>query len=144
EATRAGFEILFHGVSMRPGKPVAFGRRGRALWLGLPGNPVSSAVCFRLFGALALDALSGLDTPGPRFVRARLAAPIQARGPRETFRDALLEADDGALRVRPLETLGSHDLAAHARANALVRLPAGAGRLEAGTLVECLPLDGLP
>jgi len=144
EAARAGFEILFHGVSMRPGRPVAFGRRGRALWLGLPGNPVSSAVCFRLFGALALDALSGLEVPGPRFVRARLASPIHARGPRETFRDAFLEADDGALRVRPLETLGSHDLAAHARANALLRLPADAGRLDAGALVECLPLDGLP
>ena len=143
-AAAAGFEMLFHGVAMRPGKPVAFARRGRALWLGLPGNPVSSAVCFQLFGAMALDALSGVPDPGPRFVVARLEADVSVRGRRETFRDAILSAENGALRVRALETLGSHDLAAHGRANAALRIPAEAERLEAGALVECLPLRPIP
>src|SRR5262245_13170977 len=75
-AAEAGFELLFHGVAMRPGKPVAFGRRGSALWLGLPGNPVSSAVAFHLFGALALDALEGVENPGPAFVSARLLRDV--------------------------------------------------------------------
>lgn len=143
-AERAGFEILFHGVAMRPGKPVAFARRGRARWLGLPGNPVSSAVCFQLFGAMAVDALSGLAEPGPRFVTARLERALSVRGKRETYRDAVLDAAEGRLRVRPLETLGSHDLAAHGRANAVIRVPAEAERLEEGALVECLPLGDLP
>ena len=143
-AAAAGFEMLFHGVAMRPGKPVAFARRGRALWLGLPGNPVSSAVCFQLFGAMALDALSGVPEPGPRFVVARLESAVSVRGRRETFRDAILSAEDGFLRVRALETLGSHDLAAHGRANAALRIPAEAERLEAGALVECLPLRPIP
>jgi len=143
-AERAGFEMLFHGVAMRPGKPVAFARRGRVLWLGLPGNPVSSAVCFQLFGAMALDALSGLPDPGPRFVEARLACAVSVRGRRETFRDAVLSAESGALRVRPLETLGSHDLAAHGLANAAIRIPADAERLAEGALVECLALRPLP
>ena len=39
-----------------------------------------------------------------------------------------------------LETLGSHDLAAHALANALLRVPAESGGLKAGAVVECLPL----
>jgi molybdopterin molybdotransferase len=136
--------MLFHGVAMRPGKPVAFARRGRALWLGLPGNPVSSAVCFQLFGAMAVDALSGLPDPGPRFVEARLACAVSVRGRRETFRDAVLSAESGALRVRPLETLGSHDLAAHGLANAAIRIPADAERLAEGALVECLALRPLP
>jgi molybdopterin molybdotransferase len=144
EAERAGFELLFHGVAMRPGKPLVFGRRGRALWLGLPGNPVSASVCFRLFGLLALDALEGVERPGPAFVSARLTRAVSVRGKRETYRDAILEAVDGELRVAPLETLGSHDLAAHARANALLRVPAEAGNLEAGAIVECLPLGGFP
>jgi molybdopterin molybdotransferase len=144
EAERAGFELLFHGVAMRPGKPVVFGRRGRALWLGLPGNPVSTAVCFRLFGAMALDALEGLARPGPVFVRARLARATTLRGKRETFQDATLEGVDGELRVAPLATLGSHDLAAHARANALLRIPAGSELLQAGALVECLVLGEFP
>jgi molybdopterin molybdotransferase len=144
EAERAGFELLFHGVAMRPGKPLVFGRRGRALWLGLPGNPVSASVCFRLFGLLALDALEGVERPGPAFVSARLTRAVSVRGKRETYRDAILEAVDGELRVAPLETLGSHDLAAHARANALLRVPAEAGNLETGAIVECLPLGGFP
>jgi molybdopterin molybdotransferase len=139
-AEKAGFELLFHGVAMRPGKPVAFGRRGRALWLGLPGNPVSTAVAFHLFGSTAIDALQGVARPGPRFVTARLAQDVAVRGPRETYRDGVLEDFDGELRASPLETLGSHDLAAHARANALLRLPAGSGGLRAGAVVECLPL----
>ncbi|HKD17564.1 MAG TPA: molybdopterin-binding protein, partial [Thermoanaerobaculia bacterium] len=140
-AEKAGFELLFHGVAMRPGKPVAFGKRGRALWLGLPGNPVSSSVAFHLFGSTALDALQGLARPGPRFVTARLTQDVSVRGPRETYRDAVLEDCDGELRVSALETLGSHDLAAYSRANALLRLPAGSGGLRAGAVVECLPLS---
>jgi len=139
-AEQAGFELLFHGVAMRPGKPVAFGRRGRALWLGLPGNPVSSSVTFHLFGAAALDALQGLAEPAPRFRTARLTADVAVRGARETFRDATLEDVGGELRITALETLGSHDLAAHARANALLRIPAQTHGLSAGAVVECLPL----
>ena len=139
-AERAGFDLLFHGVAMRPGKPVAFARRGRALWLGLPGNPVSSSVAFHLFGAAALDALQGVARPAPRFVTARLTRDVSLRGSRETYRDATLEDFGGELRVSALETLGSHDLAAHALANALLRVPAESGGLKAGAVVECLPL----
>jgi molybdopterin molybdotransferase len=69
-AEKAGFEILFHGVSLRPGKPVAFGRRGNVLWLGLPGNPVSAAVCFHLFGHETAGRLEGdNEPPAPRITR---------------------------------------------------------------------------
>ena len=144
EAERAGFELLFHGVAMRPGKPVVFGRRARTVWLGLPGNPVSSAVCMRLFGIMALDALAGVERPGPAFLTARLTRPVSVRGQREAFQDATLEVSDGQLRVTQLDTLGSHDLAAHARSNALLRVPAGAERLAAGAIAECLLLGELP
>ena len=140
-AQRAGFAILFHGVALRPGKPIAFGKRDGTFWFGLPGNPVSTSVCFHVFVRAALDALEGADPPGPAFLSARLAAElVPPRGRRETYRDAVLEACDGELRVRPLEGRGSHDLAAHARANALIRIPAGAELLPSGGLVDCLRL----
>jgi molybdopterin molybdotransferase len=141
-AERAGFEILFHGVAMRPGKPVAFGRREGTYWFGLPGNPVSTSVCFHVFVRTALDALEGVaaDQAGPDVVSAVLTRDLVHRGNRETYRDARLEAAAGELRVAPLETRGSHDLAAHARANALIRIPAEAERLAAGSRVDCLRL----
>jgi molybdopterin molybdotransferase len=140
-AVRAGFELLFHGVAMRPGKPVAFGRRGASLWFGLPGNPVSSAVCFRLFVRRALDALEGDAAPGPRFLPARLARDVSLRGKRETFRDAVLDRSRAETRILALEGRGSHDLAAHGRADALLRIPAGADALAEGDAVSYLPLE---
>ena len=142
EARRSGFEILFHRVAVRPGKPVALGRRGKTLWLGLPGNPVSASVCFHLFARPALDGLEGDARPGPPVRRALLARDLTVKGERETYRDAVLEEDgDSGARVSPSESRGSHDLLAHARANALIRIPAGAGNLRAGSPVDCVVLE---
>ena len=139
-AARAGFEILFHGVSIRPGKPIAFGRRGGTLWFGLPGNPVSTSVCFHVFVRFALDALAGAEPAGPSFVSARLARAMTIRGRRETYSDARLSVVDGQARAEPIKSRGSHDLAAYASANALIRVPLGTETLPEGALVECLVL----
>jgi molybdopterin molybdotransferase len=123
---------------VRPGKPIAFGRRHDTLWFGLPGNPVSTAVGFHLFVRHALDRLEGDARPGAPRISARLATDLRPAGPRETYRDAVVHAIDGELRVEPLATRGSHDIAAYARANALLRQPGGSGSLAAGSIVECV------
>ncbi len=140
EARRSGFEILFHGVAIRPGKPVAFGRRGDKLWFGLPGNPVSTSVCFHVFVRLALDALSGAEPAGPVFVSALLTRPITIKGKRETYTDAKLSVADGKLRAKPIRSRGSHDLGTYASANALIRVPHGTETLAEGAVVDCLVL----
>ena len=140
EASRQGFAMLFHSVAVRPGKPIAFGRRESLLWFGLPGNPVSAAVCFHVFVRHALDRLEGTARPGPERVTALLTHEAR-QGARESFRDAILSADKGSNRVELLATAGSHDLAAHGRANALARIPAGDGRISAGAEVECILLE---
>ena len=95
-ARRRGFEILFHGVSLRPGKPIAFARRGRTLWFGLPGNPVSSSVCFHLFVRFALGRLEG-------------AGKARARGSRQAGSAAICP---GAAGARPIATRCSRTPAA--------------------------------
>lgn len=140
-AERAGWEILFHRVSVRPGKPVAFARRDGRFWFGLPGNPVSASACFHLFVRRALDRFEGAKDPGPAEVRARLTQDLPPAGPRETYRDALLSDGEGERLVEPLRSAGSHDLLSHARANALVRIPAGDGPLPAGSIVTCVLLE---
>jgi molybdopterin molybdotransferase len=140
-AERAGWEILFHRVSVRPGKPVAFARRDGRFWFGLPGNPVSASACFHLFVRRALDRFEGEKDPGPPEVRARLTQELAPAGPRETYRDALLSEREGERLVEPLRSAGSHDLLSHARANALIRIPAGGGPLAAGSIVTCVLLE---
>src|SRR5262249_13774248 len=71
-----GVEEVFWRVAVKPGKPISFGTRGRTLVFGLPGNPVSSLVCFELFVRPAVLALQGASEPGPAFGRGELAAGV--------------------------------------------------------------------
>jgi molybdopterin molybdotransferase len=140
-AERAGWEILFHRVAVRPGKPIAFARRGESFWFGLPGNPVSMSVCFHLFVRRALDRMEGVEPPGAPVATARLTRALGPRGPRETYRDAVIVEENGVRRVDPLPTAGSHDIATHARANALIRIPVDSDPLDAGSVVTCVLLE---
>ena len=63
-----GVEEVFWRVAVRPGRPIAFGVRGRTLVFGLPGNPVSSLVGCELFVRPAVLALQGVAEPGPSFM----------------------------------------------------------------------------
>jgi molybdopterin molybdotransferase len=142
-AEESGFEILFHGVAVKPGKPVAFGKRGGVFWLGLPGNPVSALVTFEVFGGEVIARMEGRLQGGAR-VQARLRSGTVERGSREAFRDCALSLQEGILLAEPIASRGSHDILAQARRNALMHLAAGGGRWEEGTLVECVSLGTFP
>jgi molybdopterin molybdotransferase len=74
---QAGGEIAVLKVAMKPGKPVALGRLGGAVYIGLPGNPVSSFVTWVVLGAPMAEALAGITGPAPRrqIVRATARSP---------------------------------------------------------------------
>jgi molybdopterin molybdotransferase len=135
-----GVEEVFWRVAVRPGKPVSFGVRGTTLVFGLPGNPVSTLVGCELFVRPALLALQGAADPGPRLAAGRLAATVS----RNPGRDDLLRArstvtDDGVV-LEPVSGQESHMIVRAAEADALVFVPRGEGRLEAGSIVRYLPL----
>jgi molybdopterin molybdotransferase len=135
---RAGVEKLFHGLAMRPGKPVLFGtRRPGASAFGLAGNPVSTFVGFEVLVRPHLAARTGLAWD-PRFVGARLAAAVERKETdRLEFLPARLEPGaDGIPVVRPLAYKGSSMLSALAEADCLVSLAVGVGRLEEGSVVN--------
>jgi molybdopterin molybdotransferase len=65
-AVQAEGHLTMWQISIKPGKPLAFGRVGQALFLGLPGNPVSSFVTFLIFVRPALLRLAGVaDVTAP-------------------------------------------------------------------------------
>lgn len=126
-----GVEEVFWRVSVKPGKPVAFGVRGETLVFGLPGNPVSSLVSFELFVRPALLALQGLADPLPRFEPGVLARSVR-RGMRDELVRARTRVEDDALLLDPLSGQDSHMIARAAEADALVWIPQGEGELAAG------------
>jgi molybdopterin molybdotransferase len=140
-----GVELVFHKIALRPGKPLWFGIKHdtphRALVFGLPGNPVSSFVCFELFVRPTIAALAGRGFADPSMVAARLSHEYDHGGGRAACLPARLSNVSTGSRqptVEILPWLGSADLAALARANGLVRLPAEKLRLAPGTLVDVL------
>jgi molybdopterin molybdotransferase len=130
----------FWGVAVRPGKPLAFGTRGRTLVFGLPGNPVSSLVSLELFVRPALRALQGETDPGPDYEFARLASPLRRNPARDELARARSSRDDDGTRVEPLSGQESHMIARAAGADALVLVPMGQGELAVGEPVRYLRL----
>jgi molybdopterin molybdotransferase len=134
-----GVEEVFWQVAHKPGKPLWFGvAPGGALVFGLPGNPVSSLVCFELFVREALDAMQGVARR-PRPV-ARLAEPVRRLASRDhAIRCRLLPGPDG-MELHPHGAQDSHLIVHAGGADAVALVAKGEGEAPAGTLVEYLPL----
>ena len=145
-----GATFLFTKVAIRPGAPLVFGRRGATLVFGLPGNPVSAQVTFDLFVRPALLKMQGARVVSRPRVEAELLDAVNNRSGRKSHLPARLRFEGGRLVARPLRSMGSGDLAAHARANALVVIEADRLQAAAGETAEALLLgrfledDGAP
>ncbi len=131
-----GYEPIFQGVTVRPGKPTWFSIKGAGAVLGLPGNPASALVTARLFLKPAIERLLGMDADDT-LLRARASKAVPANGPRETyFRAHVKEDADGVRRATVFDLQDSSLLSVMARSNALVRRETGAPAAAAGDVVE--------
>ncbi len=128
-------ELIFSKVAIKPGKPVWFGRVGRRLVLGLPGNPTSAMVTARLFLAPLIAGMAGRDPSATLAWRdASLAEPLKASGDRETFDRARRVGD----AVASLENQDSGAQKVLAAADALIRRRPGHPPLQPGREVAVL------
>jgi molybdopterin molybdotransferase len=133
-------------MAMKPGKPLAFGRvrregeGGEALFLGLPGNPVSSFITFVLAGRALLRAMQGMDTALPPALPLRAAFDWpKADAQRREFIRVQLDGEGG---LGLFKNQGSGVLTSVVWATGLVDLPAGA-TVKRGDRVAYLPLSEL-
>jgi molybdopterin molybdotransferase len=140
-----GAEFLFTGALIQPGKPVVFGRlptfdpqRPWVYFFGLPGNPVSTQVCFHLFVAPLLRALAGRSEVAPRFVEAKLAEAVKGGVKVTRFLPAELSGGWDGVKVRVVGWQGSGDVAANARGDCYVVLPSGVAAFATGETVRVL------
>ena len=128
-----GFEPVFEKVAVRPGKPTWFSRTASKRVLGLPGNPASALVCAHLF---LQPLLTGAPLP---LVKARLAAPLPANGPREQYmRAAISLTDGGVVMAHAAANQDSSLITPFIRSAGLIRRLPGAPGMETGQVVDCI------
>ena len=127
-----GVQMKFWRVAMKPGHPVAFGTTSKTAVFGLPGNPVSSMVCFEQFVAPALRRMMGHARLYRRTIAARLAHNVKHQPGRTEFIRVVLSRDKDGYAATPTGAQGSGMLLSMARADGLMVVPAGCTGMAAG------------
>ena len=137
---RLGVRKVFHGVAIRPGKPLWFGASGHGkLVFGLPGNPVSVRVGFREFVTPALRRMAGFALPFPAGLMLPLAEPFKKKHSLTAFALGRVVADSTTSRVCPVPHEGSGDFVSAAASDGVFIVPADVKAKAAGDVVEFHP-----
>lgn len=125
-------------VAIKPGKPVVVGQIGAALWLGLPGNPMSAYVTVALLGLRLLDALCGAPN-AQRLHRVHVLNPVRHQPGRSEVRPAVLDATGCSVTIGG--PVHSGRMTPMVLADGCVLIPAAAEALSPGDMVDFLPFN---
>ena len=137
-------QVEFWKVAMKPGRPLAFGKVGKAYFFGLPGNPVSVMVTFYQFVQPALRLLSGDRDPEAVTVKARCVSKLKKRPGRIEYQRGILQRDEsGQMTVRKTGAQGSGILSSMSQANCFIILPMDNAGVEPGSEVDVQPFFGI-
>ena len=145
-AKNAGATIRFHGVAMKPGKPILYATLpGNRHLFGLPGNPLSAMTGFYEFVLPALLRMSGLPPDRCRpALRLPLRAPLASKGDRARFALARLAWDEDGPHLEPVDSRSSADLASGGRADGVIAVSVRVTAMDAGDVVTFRPWRALP
>jgi molybdopterin molybdotransferase len=139
---KIGCSMIFWGVQIKPGYPLAFGRiEGGPLVFGLPGNPVSAMMTFEQFVRPALRRLTGHRKLFRPTVRARLAETLTKKPGRLHFVRVELERCNGDIVARGAGNQSSGALRSMTRAQGLLVFPSEDAELVEGAYATVQVLD---
>lgn len=138
---KAGMELSFWRIAMRPGKPLMSGMLGEMIALGLPGNPASSIVCAEIVLKPLIAKLMGEDWR-PDWRNGRLAVDLPENDMRREYMRARVSyAPDGTAMIEPFAKQDSSLTSILGLANALMLREAHAPAAKAGEPCQWLPFD---
>jgi molybdopterin molybdotransferase len=135
-------EMSFWSLAMKPGRPLTFGRLGRALFFGLPGNPVAVMLTFHQFVRPALRMLVSGQWPVDLVVEARSRVRLKKRAGRFEYVRGILDYDaQGRPVVGPSGPQGWGVLTSMSRANCFILLDEACDGVDEGDVVRVQPFD---
>ncbi len=136
-------EITFWKLAIKPGKPFAFGRIGKAIFCGLPGNPVSSMVTFYKLVWPLINKMQGLPQSQPLQLEAKLTTDIRKLPGRVEYQRGVLSRENGELTVAVTGSQGSGMLTSMSVANCFIVLSQEQENAKAGALVTVEPFNSV-
>lgn len=137
-------KIDFWRISMRPGRPLAFGKIGDSLFFGLPGNPVAVMVSFLQFVQPALRKLAGEVNWQAQLFPAISDETLRSRQGRTEFIRGIYQlGKDGRLHVSSTGNQGSGMLSSMVKGNCLIIIGDDAEAVNAGETVFIQPFADL-
>jgi molybdopterin molybdotransferase len=134
-------EIEFWRVNMRPGKPVAFGQIDGIPMIGLPGNPVSTAVTFELFAQPVIRKMQGHQRLVKPQVEVIVKDGVEGRASRRHYVRAHVEWSQGRFIAHTTGNQGSHIMTSLRNANALLIIPENSVAIPPGGTTKAMMLD---
>ncbi len=129
---------FFKGVAIRPGKPVMFAKfkNKNKCFFGLPGNPISSAACFRFFVYPYISNTLGLKKEKP--FKAILKKNFEKKNEFTRFLKAkLVSTKNGTLEVEILNGQESFRIKSFIKSNVWAILKSGKSLFKKGQIIEC-------
>ena len=139
-------DVHFWKLAMRPGRPLAFGKVGEAVFFGLPGNPVAVMVTFLQFVKPAIGVLSGThyDDVQPMTLPAVSESALRKSAGRVEYQRGVMRVNEsGVLVVASTGKQGAGRLSSMSRANCLIVIDADVEDVQAGDRVGVQPFHGL-
>lgn len=138
----AGGQIEVMKIAMKPGKPLSIGRLGRAIFVGLPGNPVAAFTTWRIIGSRIAERLVGQKAGTATPTEVEAAASFSRRPGRQEFRPARIigAGRQGRPRVQLLDQSFSAKVSLICKADGLAVIPAESTRVEKGQRLDFVPL----
>lgn len=128
-------EVILHGVSIKPGKPVILGIiRGKPV-LGIPGYPVSAYITFSLFVKPLIYKWQGLEIEEPEILRAKISRQVASTTGQEEFLRVKVGKVGDNFIATPVSR-GAGVLMSLVRADGFVRIPAMSEGIGAGTEIN--------
>ena len=135
--SRLNVEPLFHGMNVKPGKHLLFGKRKDRYVVGMPGNPVSSLVQFEVLVKPLLNRLMGY-TGRPLWLPVPLEETYK-RNRHDTLFFIPVDLTEHGTAL-PLEYHGSAHIHAYIKAKGIMEIPVGVNEIKKGEMVHVRPL----
>ena len=133
---RAGVEILFRGVALKPGMACAYGIRDGKPVCALSGNPASSMTNFCAVAYPALRKMAGHREPGYQEINVTLNQGFRKKSPQTRLLRGKLDLTSGTVRMNLPQDQGNVILSSTIGCNVMAIVPAGSGPLEKDTILK--------